>query len=150
MALERVKRYNFVLRSASLCMSHTPDTPWSKKKCKECMSHGKLSLKKSGMPQCRSVAFYARPKQQRKRHKRQRLKAPPHNPQRVTGRGAQYTHLKYHLPTPATGGGDSAGPGTPTTPAPPPPSPPGAFGQQLVAKGVALKPPWAPKAPDAI
>ena len=31
----------------------------------------------------------------------------------------------------------------------PPPSPPGAFGQQLVAKGVALRPPWAPKAPDA-
>ena len=44
------------------------------------------------------------------------------------------------------GGGDSAGPGTPTTPAPPPP---GAFGQQLVAKGVALRRPWAPKAPDA-
>ena len=50
------------------------------------------------------------------------------------------------------GGGDSAGPGTPTTPAPPPPRPPpplGAFGQQLVAKGVALRRPWAPKAPDA-
>ena len=48
------------------------------------------------------------------------------------------------------GGGDSAGPGTPTTPAPPPPPPPlGAFGQQLVAKGVALRRPWAPKAPDA-
>ena len=27
--------------------------------------------------------------------------------------------------------------------------PPGAFGQQLVAKGVALRRPWAPKAPDA-
>ena len=36
------------------------------------------------------------------------------------------------------GGGDSAGPRTPTTPAPPPP-PLGAFGQQLVAKGVALR-----------
>ena len=45
------------------------------------------------------------------------------------------------------GGGDSAGPRTPTTPAPPPP-PLGAFGQQLVAKGVALRRPWAPKAPD--
>ena len=31
----------------------------------------------------------------------------------------------------------------------PPPPPLGAFGQQLVAKGVALRPPWAPKAPDA-
>ena len=31
----------------------------------------------------------------------------------------------------------------------PPPPPPGAFGQQLVAKGVALRRPWAPKAPDA-
>ena len=41
------------------------------------------------------------------------------------------------------GGGDSAGPRTPTTP------PPGAFSQQLVAKGVALRRPWAPKAPDA-
>ena len=48
---------------------------------------------------------------------------------------------------PYHGGGDSAGPGTPTTPAPPPPL--GAFGQQLVAKGVALRPPWAPKVPDA-
>ena len=46
------------------------------------------------------------------------------------------------------GGGDSTGPRTPTTPAPPPP-PPRAFGQQLVAKGVALRRPWAPKAPDA-
>ena len=45
------------------------------------------------------------------------------------------------------GGGDSAGPRTPTTL--PPPPPPGAFGQQLVAKGVALRHPWAPKAPDA-
>ena len=45
------------------------------------------------------------------------------------------------------GGGDSAGPRTPSTPAPPPPL--GAFGQQLVAKGVALRRPWAPKAPDA-
>ena len=44
------------------------------------------------------------------------------------------------------GGGDSAGPGTPTTP---PPPPKGAFGQQLVAKGVSLRRPWAPKAPDA-
>ena len=35
-------------------------------------------------------------------------------------------------------------------PLPPPPPPPlGAFGQQLVAKGVALGRPWAPKAPDA-
>ena len=34
-------------------------------------------------------------------------------------------------------------------PLPPPPPPLGAFGQQLVAKGVALRPPWAPKAPDA-
>ena len=35
-------------------------------------------------------------------------------------------------------------------PCPPPPPPPlGAFGQQLVAKGVALRRPWAPKAPDA-
>ena len=32
---------------------------------------------------------------------------------------------------------------------PPPPPPLGAFGQQLVAKGVALRRPWAPKAPDA-
>ena len=32
---------------------------------------------------------------------------------------------------------------------PPAPSPLGAFGQQLVAKGVALRRPWAPKAPDA-
>ena len=47
------------------------------------------------------------------------------------------------------GGGDSAGPRTPTTPAPPPPPPLGAFGQQLVAKGVAPRRPWAPKAPDA-
>ena len=48
------------------------------------------------------------------------------------------------------GGDDSAGPRTPTTPAPPPPPPPlGAFGQQLVAKGVALRRPWPPKAPDA-
>ena len=47
------------------------------------------------------------------------------------------------------GGGDSAGPRTPTTPPPAPPPPPGAFGQQLVAKGVALRRPWAPKAPDA-
>ena len=31
----------------------------------------------------------------------------------------------------------------------PPPPPLGAFGQQLVAKGVALRPPLAPKAPDA-
>ena len=30
-----------------------------------------------------------------------------------------------------------------------PPPPLGAFGQQLVAKGVALRRPWAPKAPDA-
>ena len=35
--------------------------------------------------------------------------------------------------------GDSAGRRTPTPP------PLGAFGQQLVAKGVALKHPWAPK-----
>ena len=48
-------------------------------------------------------------------------------------------------PPPAQGGGDSAGPRTPTTPAPPP----GAFGQQLVANGVALRRPWEPKAPDA-
>ena len=45
------------------------------------------------------------------------------------------------------GGGDSAGPRTLTTPAPPPPL--GAFGQQLVAKRVALRRPWAPKAADA-
>ena len=31
----------------------------------------------------------------------------------------------------------------------PPPPPLGVFGQQLVAKGVALRRPWAPKAPDA-
>ena len=37
----------------------------------------------------------------------------------------------------------------PLPPPPPPPPPPGAFGQQLVAKGVALRRPWAPKAPDA-
>ena len=43
------------------------------------------------------------------------------------------------------GGGDSAGPRTPTTP----PPPLGAFSQQLVAKGVAPRRPWAPKAPDA-
>ena len=43
------------------------------------------------------------------------------------------------------GGGDSAGPRTPITP----PPPLGAFGRQLVAKGVALRRPWAPKAPDA-
>ena len=47
------------------------------------------------------------------------------------------------------GGGNSAGPRTPTTPAPPPPPPLGAFGQQLVANSVALRRPWAPKAPDA-
>ena len=41
-----------------------------------------------------------------------------------------------------TGGGDSAGPRTPTTPAPPHPL--GAFGQQLVAKPVALRRAWAP------
>ena len=34
-------------------------------------------------------------------------------------------------------------------PPPPPPPPLGAFGQQLVAKGVAPRRPWAPKAPDA-
>ena len=34
-------------------------------------------------------------------------------------------------------------------PLPPPPPPLGAFGQQLVAKGVTLRRPWAPKAPDA-
>ena len=34
-------------------------------------------------------------------------------------------------------------------PLPPPPPPLGAFGQQFVAKGVALRRPWAPKAPDA-
>ena len=44
-------------------------------------------------------------------------------------------------------GGGGATPRVLTTPAPPPP--PGAFGQQLVAKGVALRRPWAPKAPDA-
>ena len=38
---------------------------------------------------------------------------------------------------PGGGGGDSAGPRTPTTPAPPSPPPLGAFGQQLVARGVA-------------
>ena len=48
--------------------------------------------------------------------------------------------------SPGGGGGDSAGPRTPTTPAP---LPLRAFGQQLVAKGVALRRPWAPKAPDA-
>ena len=32
---------------------------------------------------------------------------------------------------------------------PPPPPPQGAFGQQLVAKGVTLRRAWAPKAPDA-
>ena len=46
------------------------------------------------------------------------------------------------------GGGDSAGPRTPTTPAPPPPLL-GAFSQRLVAKGVALRRPWAAKVPDA-
>ena len=46
------------------------------------------------------------------------------------------------------GGGDSVGPRTPTILAPPPP-PLGASGQELVAKGVALSSPWAPKGPDA-
>ena len=55
----------------------------------------------------------------------------------------------YGLDSLPPGGGDSAGPRTPTTPAPPPPPPLGAFGPQLVAKGVALRRPWAPKAPDA-
>ena len=34
-------------------------------------------------------------------------------------------------------------------PLPPPPPPLGASDQQLVAKGVALRTPWAPKAPNA-
>ena len=43
-----------------------------------------------------------------------------------------------------------SGESNPTQPDPPPPSPPlGAFGQQLVAEGVALRRPRAPKAPDA-
>ena len=37
----------------------------------------------------------------------------------------------------------------PLPPPPPSPRPLGASGQQLVAKGVALRRPWAPKAPDA-
>ena len=47
----------------------------------------------------------------------------------------------------ATGGG--ATPRVLGRQLPLPPPPPGAFGQQLVAKGVALRRPWAPKAPDA-
>ena len=43
------------------------------------------------------------------------------------------------------GRGDYTAPRTPTTP----PPPLGASGQRLVAKGVALRCPWAPKAPDA-
>ena len=57
-------------------------------------------------------------------------------------------HALGAMTLPPPGVGDSAGPRTPTTPAPPPP-PLGAFGQQLVAKAVALKHPLAPKAPDA-
>ena len=47
-----------------------------------------------------------------------------------------------------TGGGGGATPRVLGRQLPPPP-PLGAFGQQLVAKGVALRRPWAPKAPDA-
>ena len=46
------------------------------------------------------------------------------------------------------GEGDCAAPRTPTTPPPPLPLL-GASGQQLVAKGVALRHPWAATAPDA-
>ena len=49
------------------------------------------------------------------------------------------------LPPLAPRGGDSAAPRTPTTP----PPPLGASDQQLVAKGVTLRRPRAPKAPDA-
>ena len=45
------------------------------------------------------------------------------------------------------GGGRLRGSWDANYPCPPPPL--GAFGQQLVAKGVALRRPWAPKAPDA-
>ena len=47
------------------------------------------------------------------------------------------------LPPPLHGGADSAGPRTPTTP----PPPREALGQQLVAKGAALRSQWAPDAP---
>ena len=55
-------------------------------------------------------------------------------------------------PPPPGGGGrlrGSAALRTPTTPPPQPTHPLGASGQQLVAKDVALRRPWAPKAPDA-
>ena len=52
--------------------------------------------------------------------------------------------FELHVFSPGGGGGDSAAPRTPTTP----PPPLGASSQQLVAKGVALRRPWAPKAPD--
>ena len=65
----------------------------------------------------------------------------------LDGRAEDHEHVLRHCMF--HGGGDSAGPRTPTTLAPPPPPPLGAFGQQLVAKGVALRRPWAPKAPDA-
>ena len=55
---------------------------------------------------------------------------PPQYPQNATG-GATPRVLGRQLPLP------------------PPPPPLGAFGQQLVAKGVALRRPWALKAPDA-
>ena len=49
----------------------------------------------------------------------------------------------------ATHGGGGATPRVLGRQLPLPPPPLGAFGQQLVAKGVALKRPWAPSAPDA-
>ena len=56
-----------------------------------------------------------------------------------------------HFGGPATrgGGGGGATPQVLGRQLPLPPPPKGTFGQQFVAKGVALRRPWAPKAPDA-
>ena len=61
--------------------------------------------------------------------------------------GAQfYTSTRSTNPQ---GGGRLRGSWDANYPSPPPPPPLGAFGQKLVAKGVALRRPWAPKLPDA-
>ena len=58
---------------------------------------------------------------------------------------AYHTTTAYMYPR----GGRLRGSWDANYPCPPPPPPLGAFGQQLVAKGVTLRRPWVPKAPDA-